>query len=170
MTGVQTCALPICSTGDAGLGYRALATAHSSPGFYANNALGFEAGRNLNTGFANIAIGRHALATTSASTQNIAIGDSAMAGAVSAHTNIGIGYQVLKNYNGGGFLTYNTAIGYSSQSAASSTVGGANSYFNTSIGGFAMADNRGGFANTAVGVSALRFNTDRLWLQCNGLS
>ncbi|MBK8609040.1 MAG: hypothetical protein IPL84_03610 [Chitinophagaceae bacterium] len=67
------------STGDAALGYRALVTGHSSPGFYANNALGFEAGRNLNTGYANITIGRHALASTGVSTQNIAIGDSAMA-------------------------------------------------------------------------------------------
>ena len=146
------------STGDAALGYRALATTHSTPGFYANNALGFEAGRNLNSGYANIAVGRHALASTGVSTQNIAIGDSAMAQAVSAHTNMAIGYQALKNYNGGGYLTYNTAIGYSSQTAASSTVGGSNSYYNTSIGGFAMADNRGGFDNTAVGVSALRYN------------
>jgi trimeric autotransporter adhesin len=146
------------TTADVALGFGALKTAHSGPGFYANNALGFGAGQGLNSGYGNIAIGRHALASTGASIQNIAIGDSAMGNAIRSQATIGIGYQALKNYNGLNVNTYNIAIGYLSQSAPTASAL-PYSYFNTSIGGYAMAENVSGNSNTAVGVSALRFNT-----------
>jgi trimeric autotransporter adhesin len=146
------------TTADVALGFGALKTAHSGPGFYANNALGFGAGQNLNSGYGNVAIGRHALSTTGASIQNVAIGDSAMGNAIRSQGVIGIGYQALKNYNGLNVNTYNVAVGYLSQSATTAAAA-PYSYYNTSIGGYAMADNVSGNSNIGIGVSALRFNT-----------
>jgi trimeric autotransporter adhesin len=145
------------TTGDAALGFGALGTVHSGPGFYANSALGFGAGKNLNSGYGNVAIGRDALARTSASLQNVAIGDSAMGNAASSYGVIGIGYHALKNSFGNNTYTYNVAIGHLSQSAAVPLTAPF-SYFNTSIGGYAMAENITGNTNIGIGVSALRNN------------
>ncbi len=146
------------TTADVALGFGALKTAHSGPGFYANNAFGFGAGQKLNSGYGNVAIGRHALSNTGASIQNIAIGDSAMGNAIASQTAIAIGYQALKNYNGINSNTHNIAIGYLSQSAINSPAASNYNYFNTSIGGYAMANNVSGNNNTAIGISALRNN------------
>jgi trimeric autotransporter adhesin len=145
------------TSGNAALGYRALRL-NTAAGFYANNAIGFGAGQNLSSGFGNSAMGRHALSITGASTQNVAIGDSAMARALGIGGTTAIGFQALKQINGLGFFTYNTAVGYASQSGPTGTINGPFSYYNTSVGGYAMADNMAGYDNVAIGVSALRFN------------
>ncbi|MEP7238509.1 MAG: tail fiber domain-containing protein [Ferruginibacter sp.] len=145
------------TSGNAALGYKALRN-NTAAGFYANSAVGFGAGQNLSSGYGNAMMGRHALSLTGASIQNVAIGDSAMGSAVSSAGNTAIGYQALKQYNGLGFYTYNTAIGFASQSAATGTINGPFSYYNTSVGGYAMANNVAGYDNVAIGISALRYN------------
>ena len=143
--------------GNTSLGYKTLRL-NTLAGFYANTAMGFGAGQSLTSGYANTLMGRHTLSLSGVSAQNIAIGDSAMGRATSIGGSTAIGFQALKQINGLGFFTYNTAIGYSSQSGPTGTINGPFSFYNTSVGGFAMADNMAGYENVAVGVSALRFN------------
>jgi hypothetical protein len=144
------------TSGNTGLGYKALRI-NTNPGFYANTAMGFGAGQNLIGGYSNTAMGRDALAFTNGSVQNVSIGDSAMGRATLIGGTTAIGYQALKQINGLGFYTFNTAVGFASQSGPTGTVNGPFSYYNTSVGGYAMADNKAGYDNVAIGVSALRF-------------
>ena len=145
------------TSGNVGVGYRALIT-NTAAGFYANNAFGFGAGQNLSSGFANIAIGRHALARTGGSIQSVAIGDSAMGNAISSGGITALGFNALKGNNGLGVYTYNTALGFSSQSKTTGGTAPNYSYFNTSVGGYSMDENVAGNYNTAMGISALRYN------------
>lgn len=145
------------TSGNTGLGYKSLRV-NTLAGFYANTAMGFGSGQSLSVGFSNTVMGRHSLSLTGVSERNVAIGDSAMGRATSIGGTTAVGYQALKQINGLSFYTYNTAVGYASQSGPTGTINGPFSYYNTSLGGFAMADNMAGYENVAVGVSALRFN------------
>ncbi len=144
--------------GNTSLGYKSLLI-NNLAGFYANTAMGFGAGQNLTSGYGNTLMGRHTLSLTNVSIQNIAIGDSAMGRAISSFGNTAVGFQALKQHNGIGLYTYNTAIGYAAQSAATGTSNPYFNYYNTSVGGFSMANHVAGGYNTALGISALR-NSD----------
>jgi trimeric autotransporter adhesin len=144
------------STQNTALGYEALRIS-SNPGT-ANTAFGFGAGKLQSTGTSNVIMGRNALSATGSSSQNVAIGDSAMGNAIWSFGNTAVGYQTLKNLDGRFLYTFNTAIGYASQNAATGNTDPTVSSLNTSVGGYSMADNVTGKNNTAIGVSALRFN------------
>ncbi|MBK8785278.1 MAG: hypothetical protein IPN43_01995 [Chitinophagaceae bacterium] len=139
------------------LGYEALKIITNTAGT-ANTVFGFGAGKSLTTGYSNVTMGRNALSATNTSSQNIAIGDSAMGNAIRSFGNTAVGYQSLKNLDGRSLYSFNTAIGFASQNAATGNTDPTVSSLNTSVGGYSMADNVTGKNNVAIGVSALRFN------------
>jgi carbonic anhydrase/acetyltransferase-like protein (isoleucine patch superfamily) len=144
------------TTQNTALGYEALKRNNLAGS--TNTAFGFGTGKLLTIGTGNVIMGRNALSATGTSSQNIAIGDSAMGNAIWSFGNTAVGYQTLKNLDGRFSYTYNTAIGYASQNAATGNTDPTVSSLNTSVGGYSMADNVTGKNNVAIGVSALRFN------------
>jgi trimeric autotransporter adhesin len=121
-----------------------------------NTAIGFDAGKSLTTGFGNAVLGNSALAIITNGSENVAIGDSSMSTAINASANTAVGYSALKSFDGQGFKTFNTAIGYRSQSYPTAPDFGFLADNNTSVGSYAMERNISGWANVAVGRSAMR--------------
>jgi trimeric autotransporter adhesin len=121
-----------------------------------NTAIGFDAGKELTSGYGNTILGNKALAKSFDGYENVAIGDSAMGNAISSSSNTAVGYNALKNLDGLGTQSFNTAIGYRSQSYPTATTVGFLADNNTSVGSYAMEKNVSGNRNVAIGRSAMR--------------
>lgn len=135
-----------------------------------NIAIGFKALDSITSGNVNVAIGKKALTTNRAGSQNVAIGLEAMRNNTASSFNTAVGAYAMGLGKGG---SSNTAVGYASlyndstlgnQNTAVghyslfSNIGGGSfmGSSNTSIGAFAMQNNKYSSANTAVGTLALR--------------
>lgn len=137
-----------------GLGYQSLINTTTNIN---NTAIGFDAGKSLTTGYGNALLGNKALATSFNGSENVAIGDSAMGNAINSSSNTAVGYFALKSLDGQVSQSYNTAIGYRSQSYPTATTAGFSAENNTSVGSYAMERNVSGRQNVAIGRSAMRF-------------
>lgn len=127
-------------------------------GCYDNIALGRNALKFTNNGYANIALGLNALSANTSGVQNIAMGYNSLSQNQNGQSNIGLGYGSLKknqssNNIGIGVQTlYNNTNGYNNvslgvQSLYANTTGDKN----VSIGHQGLIDNVTGNANTAIG-------------------
>ena len=121
-----------------------------------NTAIGFDAGKSITTGYSNTLLGNKALATSFNGSENVAIGDSAMGNAINSSSNTAVGFYALKSLDGQVAQSFNTAIGYRSQSVLTGTTAGFDANNNTSIGSYAMENNVTGNRNVAIGRSAMR--------------
>lgn len=114
-------------------------------------AYGYKA-LSASTGISNAAFGFLALAANTTGYDNYAFGDSTLSNNTSGYHNVGVGTLALySNTTGLG----NTAIGFASLQNFTGTLG-----VNTAIGDYAMAGSISGNNNCAMGVSALRYNTN----------
>jgi trimeric autotransporter adhesin len=121
-----------------------------------NTAIGFDAGKSLSTGYGNALLGNKTLAASINGSENVAIGDSAMGNAINSSSNTAVGYYALKSLDGQVSQSFNTAIGYRSQSFQTGTTAGFLADNNTSVGSYAMEKNVTGNRNVAIGRSAMR--------------
>lgn len=120
-----------------------------------NTAMGFDAGKNLTTGNGNTILGNKALSESANGSENVAIGDSSMGNSIQSNFNVAVGAHALKNLDGYGSASGNTAIGAYSQSAVTGTSFAFSPYWNTSVGSSSMEKNVTGYSNVAIGNFAM---------------
>ncbi|TAD86038.1 MAG: hypothetical protein EAY75_09740 [Bacteroidetes bacterium] len=147
-----------------------------------NNAMGYQALRQLNAGVGNVALGDSVLYTNTAGSNNVGIGPNALEANL-ASENIAIGANTLvRNFNGSNNIAIgvgtlasavialnNLAIGGEALRLAVNSDNVALGYRvgfalttgsqNTAVGNFAMASNLSGSNNTYLGYQAAQLHT-----------
>lgn len=128
------------------LGAFAMGGGNATTAYY-NNAIGFEALRNITTGAGNNALGDGAIRAITTGSLNVGIGGSSLLLATTGNNNIAIGNSAL-----GGLTTAGDNISIGVQSSWKSNSGG-----NLAIGNYAAQNITGGGAEyVALGDSAMR--------------
>ena len=118
---------------------------------YKNSALGFDALRNISTGFNNSAFGFEALKSNTTGENNTAVGMASLQLNTTGIFNIGIGVNSILNNTTG---THNSAIGGNSLNANTT---GSN---NIAVGHLSLGANQIGYNNVAVGYNSAYHNID----------
>ena len=180
--GFQALAFEDDHNGNTAIGWSVLKNLNAGQNAF-NTAVGYNAGREMTTGYYNVAIGANALDNEQAGRENVAVGYEALSTQQenSNNRNTAVGYQSGKAlstavqsaffgaYAGGaGTVTgdNNTALGYISgyvlTSGYANTLAGNNAgaalttgFTNVAIGSFALDNEQAGRQNTAVGYQAL---------------
>lgn len=132
--------------GNVAIGYTAMGGGAATTA-YGNNAIGFEALRNITTGAGNNALGDGAIRAITTGSLNVGIGGSSLLLATTGNSNIAIGNSALA-----GLTTAGDNISIGVQSSWKSNSGG-----NLSIGNYSAQNITGGSAEyVALGDSAMR--------------
>lgn len=131
-----------------------------------NTFFGFQAGKNITTGYGSIGIGQNALMNTTSGYDNIAIGEGTLSANIGGIDNMAIGkFSMSNNTTGSGnvavgnfTITGNTTGAENTALGKASLYHNISGYGNTGLGFYSMFNNTDGYSNTGVGRTSL-YNT-----------